>query len=74
MVEQGDLLLVAAGESSIVNKGLDKVRQFLAKDLDLFTREHALLWVVDFPMYQWNAEEERLEVTFVTFSSPGRQL
>lgn len=60
---QGDLLLLAAGDSSVVNKALDKVRQFLAKDLGLIQKEHALLWVVDFPMYEWNGDEERLEVT-----------
>ena len=45
-----------------MNKAMDKVRQFIAKDLKLHVREHALLWVVDFPMYDWNEDEQRLEV------------
>lgn len=56
--------MLAAGEVGVVNKALDKVRQYLAKQLDLVGSQAALLWVTDFPMYEWNADEERLEVRF----------
>ena len=55
-------MLLAAGEKGMVNKALDKVRQYVAKDLGLVGDQSALLWVTDFPMYEWNAEDERLEV------------
>ena len=46
-----------------MNKALDRVRQFIARDLGLVDESaRALLWVTDFPMYEWNAEENRLEV------------
>lgn len=54
--------MLAAGEVSLVNKSLDKVRQYVAKELKLVGSQSALLWVTDFPMYEWNAEDERLEV------------
>ena len=48
----------------MVNKALDRVRQYLAKDLGLVeSGRHALLWVTDFPMYEWNEEQQRLEVS-----------
>ena len=48
----------------MVNKALDRVRQYLAKDLGLLeSGKHALLWVTDFPMYEWNEQEQRLEVS-----------
>ena len=46
-----------------MNKALDRVRQYLAKDLGLISQEaHALLWITDFPMFEWNEDEQRLEV------------
>lgn len=60
---QGDLLLLAAGGFAVVNKALDRVRQYVAKELGMVeSGEHALLWVTDFPMYEWKDEEQRLEV------------
>ena len=61
---QGDLLLLACGKSSVVNKALDRVRQYLGKSLKLIDEtQRAMLWVTDFPMYEYNEEEDRLEVS-----------
>ena len=47
----------------MVNKALDRVRQYLAKELDLIDKQqNAMLWVTDFPMYEYNEDEDRLEV------------
>ena len=63
-LEQGTLLLLAAGDAGVVNKALDRVRRFIAPQLfpDLERAAPQLLWVIDFPMFEWNAEEQRLEV------------
>ena len=54
---------MACGKTSLVNKALDRVRQYLAKELGLIDKkQNALLWVTDFPMYEYNEEEDRLEV------------
>jgi hypothetical protein len=43
---QGDLLLLAAGSAPVVHKALDRVRQYVAKDLKLVDdSQHCLLWV-----------------------------
>jgi aspartyl-tRNA synthetase len=69
---QGDLLLFAAGPVSIVNKALDRVRQYLAKDLKLIDPfVHCLLWVTEFPMFEWNEDEQRLEALHHPFTAPN---
>ena len=60
----GDLLLIAAGTFDLVSKTLDKVRQFVAEQLgEVPAGKHNLLWVTDFPMFGWNEEEQRMEVS-----------
>ncbi|EFJ50305.1 hypothetical protein VOLCADRAFT_58252 [Volvox carteri f. nagariensis] len=59
----GDLLLLAAGPTDVVNRALDRVRQLLGKELGLIKPgDHSLLWVVDFPMFEYNPEEKRYQV------------
>jgi len=69
--EPGHLLLFAADRASIVNKSLDRLRQYIAKELNLIPEDQVnLLWVVDFPMFEWNAEEKRLEALHHPFTAP----
>ncbi|PRW57769.1 aspartate--tRNA ligase [Chlorella sorokiniana] len=70
--QPGDLLLLAAGKAGSVNKALDRVRQYLARSLGLIQEgQHSLLWVVDFPMFEWNEEEGRLEALHHPFTAPN---
>ena len=73
---EGDLLLFAAGDTPTVNKTLDKVRQYLAKELNLIPLEKRkdkwdFLWVIDFPMFEPNIEENRLEALHHPFCAPN---
>jgi aspartyl-tRNA synthetase len=73
--QPGTLLLFGAGDTATVNKALDRVRQFLARELGLVApdRENAtwnFLWVVDFPMFEVNTEEQRLEALHHPFCAP----
>lgn len=71
---QGDLLLFAAGNESTVNRGLDRVRQYIAKQLNLADpKQHALLWITDFPMFEWNEEEQRHQALHHPFTAPNQQ-
>ncbi|WNC29907.1 MULTISPECIES: aspartate--tRNA ligase [unclassified Thermosynechococcus] len=69
--EPGHLLLFGAGDTATVNKTLDRLRQTIAREFDLIdpTATH-LVWVVDFPMFEWNAEEKRLEALHHPFTAP----
>jgi aspartyl-tRNA synthetase len=67
----GHLLLFAAADTPTVNKTLDRLRQFVAKEFQLIDPEKInLLWVVDFPMFEWNADEKRLEALHHPFTAP----
>ncbi|MBF2067072.1 MAG: aspartate--tRNA ligase [Calothrix sp. C42_A2020_038] len=67
----GHLLLFGAGDAPTVNKTLDRLRQFCAKEFNLIDPEKMnLLWVVDFPMFEWNADEKRLEALHHPFTAP----
>ena len=58
--QPGDLLLLAAGPKPVVLRSLDRVRQFLGRELGLIKAgQQSLLWVVDFPMFEFDEEEKR---------------
>ncbi len=67
----GHLLLFGAGDTATVNKTLDRLRQFMAKEFGLIDPEKInLLWITDFPMFEWNADEKRLEALHHPFTAP----
>ncbi len=69
--EAGTLLLFGAGEAAVVNATLDRVRQAIAQELQLIPADSLnFLWVTDFPMFEWNAEEQRLEALHHPFTAP----
>ncbi|WP_373534005.1 aspartate--tRNA ligase [Microcoleus sp.] len=67
----GHLLLFAAADATAVNKTLDRLRLFVGNELGLIDKEKMnLLWVTDFPMFEWNADEKRLEAIHHPFTAP----
>ena len=69
--EVGDLLVMAAGPSKELSLALGKVRLDIANHLNLLDpKEFKFLWVIDFPMFSWNEEENRLEAEHHPFTSP----
>ncbi|MBD6618841.1 aspartate--tRNA ligase [Komarekiella sp. 'clone 1'] len=67
----GHLLLFGAGDTATVNKTLDRLRQVIAKEFRLIDPEKInLLWITDFPMFEWNADEKRLEALHHPFTAP----
>ena len=76
--EPGTLLLFGAGDTATVNKALDRVRQYLAKELGMVKAERDndqwnFLWVVDFPMFEFNSDENRYEALHHPFCAPNIQ-
>ncbi len=70
--ESGDLLLFGAGDTATVNKTLDRLRQSVARLLGVIDETKLnLLWVTDFPMFEWNADEKRLEAIHHPFTAPN---
>ncbi len=67
----GHLLLFGAGPTDIVNASLSRVRLAVGEEMGLINPDAlSLLWVVDFPMFEWNADEKRLEALHHPFTSP----
>jgi aspartyl-tRNA synthetase len=69
--ETGDILFFGAGDAKIVNDALGHLRVRIGHDLGLVRPgDHRFVWVVDFPMFGWNAEESRLEAMHHPFTAP----
>ncbi|GJP31470.1 hypothetical protein CLOM_g12313 [Closterium sp. NIES-68] len=69
--QSGDLVLFAAGPAGQVAATLGRLRLFVAGSLGLIDESaEAILWVTDFPMFEWNEEEQRLEALHHPFTAP----
>jgi aspartyl-tRNA synthetase len=69
--QSGDLLLFGAGDTATVNKTLDRLRQAIAREQNLIdSTQINLLWITHFPMFEWNADEKRLEALHHPFTAP----
>ncbi len=67
----GHLLLFAAADVNTVNKTLDRLRQFIAREFNLIPQDKInFLWVTEFPMFEWNGDEKRLEALHHPFTAP----
>ena len=71
----GDLILFVADEKkNIACSALGAVRSQLGKDLDLCDPEvFAFAWIVDFPLFEWNEEENRWQAAHHMFTMPQAQ-
>jgi aspartyl-tRNA synthetase len=67
----GDLLLFVADKPNIVADALGALRVELGRRLNLAEKNLlAFAWVVDFPLFEWNAETGRWDATHHLFTSP----
>jgi aspartyl-tRNA synthetase len=70
-IEDGDLSCILAGPKKRLLQALDQLRRRLAKDHNLIdSSRYEPLWVIDFPLFSWNDEENRLESENHPFTSP----
>ena len=68
--ETGDLIFFGADKAKVVNDALGALRNKLGADLGLLQGEWNLLWVVDFPMFEHNEDEDRWEALHHPFTAP----
>lgn len=67
----GDLVLILAGEERLTRKAASELRLHVAEELGLRNpEEFAPLWVVDFPLLEWDDETERYHAMHHPFTSP----
>lgn len=68
---EGDLVLIVADKSSIVANALGQLRLEMARRLELIDPEKLnFLWVIDFPMFEYDAEDKRYVAMHHPFTSP----
>jgi aspartyl-tRNA synthetase len=69
--QEGDLLLIMADKPEVVNPALGQLRLEMARRLNLIDpNKLAFLWVVDFPMFEHDAEDKRWVAMHHPFTSP----
>ncbi|UCF30578.1 MAG: aspartate--tRNA ligase [bacterium] len=67
----GDLLLVIAGSEDLVNESLGQLRVHLAQRLGLIPEDqYHFLWVVDFPLFEYDKDAGRFNSMHHPFTSP----
>ncbi len=68
--EDNDLIFFGADSSKVVCDALGALRLKLGQDLGIVQTGWRPLWVVDFPMFEWDAEERRWVAMHHPFTSP----
>ncbi|MFL2576529.1 MAG: aspartate--tRNA ligase [Flavobacteriales bacterium] len=69
--ENGDLLLIMSGEKEKTRKALGVLRLKIAEDLELRNpKDFAPLWVIDFPLLEWDEESNRFHAMHHPFTAP----
>ena len=66
----GDLVFFGADRSTVVNDALGALRVKLGEDLGLVENGWKILWVLDFPMFEWDPGERRHVALHHPFTSP----
>ena len=66
----GDLVFFGADKAKVVNDAMGALRLQLGRDLGLVETDWRPLWVVDFPMFEWDAEANRWMAVHHPFTAP----
>jgi aspartyl-tRNA synthetase len=70
--EKGDLILVLSGEINHTRKAMNELRLEMGTRLGLRDRnKYSTLWVVDFPLLEWDEENKRWHAMHHPFTSPN---
>jgi aspartyl-tRNA synthetase len=67
--EEGDLLLLVADDEAVANAVLGQLRLDLGKRFGLLDGER-FVWIVDWPMFEWSAEDSRWDPLHHPFTGP----
>lgn len=70
-LDKNDVVFIISDQKDIVKTALGALRCKLARELNLINEEeYKLLWVVDFPSFEWSEEENRFMATHHPFTAP----
>jgi aspartyl-tRNA synthetase len=68
--QTGDLIFFGADKARVVNDAIGALRLKVGQDLGLVREGWAPLWVVDFPMFEWDQDSKRWAAMHHPFTSP----
>ncbi|MDV7402227.1 amino acid--tRNA ligase-related protein, partial [Arthrospira platensis SPKY1] len=68
--ENGDLIFFGADTAKVVNDALGALRLRIGHDLGLVNGAWAPLWVVNFPMFEWDEQAQRWNALHHPFTAP----
>jgi aspartyl-tRNA synthetase len=71
--ENGDLVFFGADKTRVVNEALGALRVKVAQDKGLLQGEWKPLWVVDFPMFEWDEKLKRWVALHHPFTAPKQE-
>jgi aspartyl-tRNA synthetase len=71
--QDNDLVFFGADTAKVVNDALGALRLKVGQDLKLVAEGWRPLWVVDFPMFEWDADEKRWAAMHHPFTSPKNE-
>lgn len=70
----GDLIFFVADEKETTNSVLDSLRRKLAKDFGMIDDNKLMFtWITDFPLFQWDSENNRLDSEHSPFTMPNKK-
>lgn len=69
--ESGDWILFGADKAKVVNEAMGALRVKIGHDLHMVERGWRPLWVVEFPMFEWDADEGRWLSLHHPFTAPN---
>ncbi|WP_350282218.1 aspartate--tRNA ligase [Nitrosomonas sp.] len=70
--QNGDLVFFGADKAKVVNDALGALRVKIGHERGLATDTWQPLWIVDFPMFEWDEEEKRWQALHHPFTSPSQ--
>ncbi len=69
--EPGDMVLIVCDSFKVTSQSLGNLRNYIANEFNMYNKdEFNLLWVVDFPMFEYDEEEKRYYAQHHPFTSP----
>ncbi len=69
--KNGDIIFFGADKAKVVNDSMSALRVKLGHDLGLINPGWQLLWVVDFPMFEWDEKTHRWQAVHHPFTKPA---
>ncbi len=70
-ISDNDMILIIAGNKKVVKTSLGALRCNIANKLGLIKKgEYKLLWITDFPVFEWSDEENRYQACHHPFTAP----